>query len=351
MIRVLIVDDSAVVRELFTEMFGREPDFEVVGCAEDGATALDMVRKFAPDVVTMDVNLPDCDGFSVTRTIMEQCPVPIVIVSSFYSSSDAELGFRLLDTGALAFHDKPVFGGADFKERMAEIIMTVRLMSEVRVVRRRSRFRRTDSWKEEPQVKRVEYKGDKGQVVCIGASTGGPQAIKRVLQDLPVGIGVPVLVVQHMSGGFIEGMVNWLKDNTGHDIRIARSGERFEPGTIYFAPEGFHMEISSQMTAVLTDAPPVNGIRPTVSALFASVARNLGRGCIGVLLTGMGRDGADELLEIRRSGGYTIVQDEETSIVFGMPGEAMKIGAAVSVLPLDRIGAEIVSVVCGGAGG
>lgn len=349
MIRVLIVDDSATVRELFAEMFSREPDFEVVGCAMDGGGALSMVEELAPDVVTMDVNLPDFDGFTVTRTIMEQFPVPIVIVSAFYSSSDAELGFRLLDTGALAFHDKPAFGSDDFAERMAEIIMTARLMSEVRVVRRKRRFNKGETEKRSERKAKRSGMDISGllQVVCIGASTGGPQAVKRILLDLPRDLPAAVLIIQHMSGGFTEGLVNWLKDNTGHDIRIARAGEKLMPGVVYFGPEEYHMEISSDRTVLLSESPPVNGIRPTVAALFGAAARNLGRAAVGVLLTGMGRDGAEELLEMRRSGSHTIAQDKETSIVFGMPGEAVRMGAAKVVLPIDEIGNEIVNAVCG----
>ncbi|WP_320169377.1 chemotaxis-specific protein-glutamate methyltransferase CheB [Maridesulfovibrio sp.] len=350
MIKVLIVDDSAVVQELFTEMFGREGDFEVVGCAGNRDEALQKVRELRPDVVTMDVNLPGCDGFSVTRMIMEECPVPIVIVSAFYSSQDAELGFRLLDTGALAFHDKPAYGSPDFHDSMKEIIMSVRLMSEVRVVRRKSRFRHSSRESGKVAPARTAFSGNTRKVVCIGASTGGPQAVKQVLMDIPVGFSAPVIIVQHMSCGFTQGMVNWLRENTGHDIMIAKAGDVFKPGVVYFAPEGYHLEISATRTAVLSEDPPMNGIRPSVSSLFASAARNLGRACVGVLLTGMGRDGAAELLEIRKMGGHTIAQDEETSIVFGMPGEAVKIGGAVSVLPLDRIGPEITKIVYSGAG-
>ncbi len=351
MIKVLIVDDSASIRELFTEMFEREDDFEVVGCADDGASALDMVKEFSPDVVTMDVNLPDYDGFTVTRLIMEECPVPIVIISAVYSSSDAELGFRLLDTGALAFHDKPAINSSDFSDRMAEIVMSVRLMSEVRVVRRKSRFSRMANPPFAKFSSSISTSTDStGKVVCIGASTGGPQAVKQVLMSLPIDFCAPVLVIQHISGGFTEGMVNWLKDNTGHNIKIAEHGEKLTSGVVYFGPEGKHLEINGEREIRLTNSPPVNGIRPTVSALFESAAHNLGSSVVGVLLTGMGRDGADELLDIRRCGGHTIAQDQETSIVFGMPGEAVKIGAAIKILPIDRIGEEIVSYVCGNQG-
>nr|WP_203544698.1 chemotaxis-specific protein-glutamate methyltransferase CheB [Desulfovibrio sp. JC022] len=346
----MIVDDSASVRTLFAEMFKREDDFEVVGCAEDGYSALRMVRDLKPDVVTMDVNLPDCDGFRVTRMIMEDNPVPIVIVSAIYRASDAEIGFRLIDTGALAFHNKPALKSENFEEQMQDIILSVRLMSEVRVVRRKTRFRReaiNEKVVPDKVASRSESLTGKGKIVCIGASTGGPQAIKQILMSLPQGFPVPILIVQHMSDGFTKGMANWLKNHTGHDIRIASHDDELKPGVIYFAPEGVHTEISPKRRIVLTDAPNVNGIKPSASVLFNSVARNLGRSAVGVLLTGMGRDGADGLLEIRRNGGYTIAQDEESSIVFGMPGEAVKIGGAVSVLPLDSIGGELCRIFLG----
>lgn len=344
MIKVLVVDDSVSVRTLFAEMFKREEDFEVVGCAEDGYSAVRMVRDLKPDVVTMDVNLPDCDGFRVTRMIMEENPVPIVIVSAIYQASDAEIGFRLIDTGALAFHNKPALKSEYFVDQMQEIIISARLMSEVRVVRRKGSFSK-DSVQNavEPVIStpHPELRSEKGKVVCVGASTGGPQAIKQILMTLPKDFPAPVLIVQHMSEGFTEGMVNWLKNNTGHDIRIASHHERIFPGVVYFAPEGIHMEVSANKRIILADAPIVNGIKPSASILFNSVARNIGRLAVGVLLTGMGRDGADGLLEIRHNGGYTIAQDKESSIVFGMPGEAVKIGAAVSILPLDSIGGEL----------
>ncbi|WP_027721362.1 chemotaxis-specific protein-glutamate methyltransferase CheB [Maridesulfovibrio zosterae] len=347
MIKVLIVDDSKSVCELFKEMFNREDDFEVVGCAEDGASALRMVKDLAPDVVTMDVNLPDFDGFTVTRSIMEESPVPIVIVSAVYSSSDAELGFRLLDTGALSFHDKPALNSDDFYGQMAEIIMSARLMSEVRVVRRKGRLKKDNCIKISEDTAFEGLHNYPKEVICIGASTGGPQAVKAILMSLPVGFPAPIIVIQHMSSGFTAGMVNWLIDNTGHNIKIAEHGEIIRPGVVYFGPEEYHLEVSADRKVVLSESPAVNGIRPTVSALFDSVARNIGRLAVAVLLTGMGRDGADELLKIRRSGGHTIAQNRETSIVFGMPGEAVRIGAAVQVLPLEKIGPELVNHICG----
>ena len=344
MIKVLIVDDSATVRTMFADLFEREDDFEVVGCAEDGYSALRMVRDLKPDVVTMDVNLPDCDGFRVTRMIMEENPVPIVIVSAVYSASDAEIGFRLIDTGALAFHDKPGLKNENFEELMQEIILSARLMSEVKVVRRK---RRSSSGQDmhKPSPIACEYRpasslaGEK--VICIGASTGGPQAIKEILVSLPHEFPVPILIVQHMSAGFTEGMVSWLKNNTGHDVRLAAHGDFLRSGVVYFAPEGFHTEISADKRVLLSKAPNVNEIRPSVSVLFKSAARNLRSLVVGVLLTGMGRDGADGLLEIKRAGGYTIAQDEESSIVFGMPGEAVKLGAAQAVLPVGNIGGHL----------
>ncbi|WP_321404587.1 chemotaxis-specific protein-glutamate methyltransferase CheB [Maridesulfovibrio sp.] len=350
MIKVLIVDDSASVRMLFAELFKREDDFEVVGCAEDGYSALRMVRDLKPDVVTMDVNLPDCDGFRVTRMIMEQNPVPIVVISAVYSASDAEIGFRLIDTGALAFHNKPALKSENFEEQMQEIILSVRLMSEVKVVRRKSRYR-SGTVPEPPASSSIDClpmpSSCKGKVICIGASTGGPQAIKCVLSSLPNNFPAPILIVQHMSEGFTDGLVNWLKNNTGHDVCVAAHGDVLKSGRVYFAPEGLHMEISAGLKIVLTAGPCVNEIRPSASVLFSSAARNLGSSVVGVLLTGMGRDGADGLLEIKNSGGYTIAQDKESSIVFGMPGEAVKIGAAKSILPINNIGAHLCRIFLG----
>ncbi|OEU67775.1 MAG: chemotaxis response regulator protein-glutamate methylesterase [Desulfovibrio sp. S3730MH75] len=346
MIKVLIVDDSASVRLLLTEFFLREPDFDVVGCAEDGESAIRMVRQLNPDVVTMDVNLPDYDGFTVTRRIMEQNPVPIVIISAVYTASDAEVGFRLLDTGALAFHNKPAINDEFFNESMAEIVMSVRSMSEVKLVRRKakpggyvapSRSSSNNSYGFSPGNGHVN-----AEIVCIGASTGGPQALKQVLMSLPQNLPVPVVVVQHISTGFLEGLVNWLYNSTGHNIQIANDGEVLKAGTVYFAPEDQNIEISSKLKVILTNSPAVNGIRPTVAGMFDSVARNIGSGVVGVLLTGMGSDGAEGLLEIRRRCGYTIAQDKETSIIFGMPGEAVKIGAAIAILPLGEIADAIV---------
>ncbi|SME87770.1 chemotaxis-specific protein-glutamate methyltransferase CheB [Desulfovibrio gilichinskyi] len=343
MIKILIVDDSASVRNFFSEFFSNEPDLEVVGCAEDGEAAFRMVKELNPDVVTMDVNLPDHDGFAVTRRIMEENPVPIVIISAVYSASDAEIGFRMLDTGALAFHNKPSINDKFFRERMNEIIMSVRLMSEVRVVRRRNRVQKNVEHLDTETMKnfRQNMKNAKAKIVCIGASTGGPQALKQVLIDLPKSLPVPVLIVQHISSGFLEGLVNWLHEKTGHNIKIAAQNEILEAGVIYFAPEDSHIQVSSKRRVILLQNPAVNGIRPTIAKLFSSIAANFGEGGVGVLLTGMGRDGADGLLEIRRNGGYTIAQDKETSIIFGMPGEAVKLGAAVSVLPLEKIGQDI----------
>ncbi len=346
MIKILIVDDSAPVRVLLTDFFSREPDFQVVGCAEDGESAIRMVRQLNPDVVTMDVNLPDYDGFTVTRRIMEQNPVPIVVISAVYTASDAEVGFRLLDTGALAFHNKPALNDEFFSESMAEIVMSVRLMSEVKLVRRKARPVGYIAPSHSFDNKSYGFCPANGpvnaKIVCIGASTGGPQALKQVLMSLPKDLPVPVVIIQHISTGFLEGLVNWLQDKTGHNIQVAKNGEALKVCTVYFAPEDYHIQISSTLKVTLTSSPAVNGIRPTIESLFDSVARNIGGGVVGVLLTGMGSDGAQGLLDIRRRGGYTIAQDKETSIIFGMPGEAVKIGAAIAVLPLGEIADAIV---------
>lgn len=346
MIRVLIVDDSASVRELLSGFISDQEDMEVAGMATSGAEALAMVKKLRPDVVTMDIHLPDMDGFRVTRRIMEEYPLPIVIISSVVSSSDAEAGFRALDCGALILMDKPAFNDPDFKESMDDIIHTVRLMSEVRVVRRRARVEFPSPARSGDRGMEDSLSGVGGiKVVCIGVSTGGPQALKKVFEVLPESFPVPILVVQHMSKGFLEGMVNWLDSVVPLKVKTAVSGEKVRAGTIYFAPEDKHMLINPDMVISLSSSGPEEGIRPSAGVLFSSVARNIGSGTIGLIMTGMGRDGAAGLLEMRESGGYTIAQDRESSIVFGMPGEAVRIGAARKVLPLESISMELLNKV------
>lgn len=345
MIKVLIVEDSAVIRDLLVEILNSDPALEVVGCAKDGKEAIEMVKSKNPHVVTMDVIMPVMNGLEATRRIMEEHPVPIVIVSSSTNIKEMELTFKALEAGAVSILEKPCLGESDFDYMAGKIIEMIKIMSEVKVVKRWKRE------KSEPvKIKRqVEVGLISAQIdaVAIGASTGGPAVIQTILSGLPGNFPVPIFIVQHIAKGFLQGMAGWLSENTAHSIHIAVHRETPLAGHIYFAPDDFHMSMGQNREILLNRDDAENSLRPAVSYLFRSVAEVYGKNAAGVLLTGMGKDGSFELKLMRDRGAVTIVQDEETSVVYGMPGEAVKIGGAMYILSPEKIAEKLVSLVCG----
>ena len=337
MIKVLIVEDSPVEQQLLTHVLGSDPDIRVVGTADDGEKALTAVVRLRPDVVTMDIHMPRLNGFETTRRIMEDNPVPIVIVSGSIATTDADKAFRAMEAGALAVVRKPRGPGhPDHAVDVRELVKTVKMMSEVKVVRRWPRVRREEP--ASPLPARVESPtAAEIAVVAIGASTGGPAVLREILSGLPKDFPAPVLIVQHMAAGFMESFVAWLSAASGFPARIATHGEHLLPGRAYFAPDGFHMLATRDGCIALSGDGPEGGLRPSVARLFRSVAEAFGRSAVGVLLTGMGRDGADDLRLMREKGAVTIAQNQESSIVFGMPGEAVNRDAVDYVLAPDRI--------------
>jgi two-component system, chemotaxis family, protein-glutamate methylesterase/glutaminase len=344
MIKALVVEDSPVVREFLVRILNEDARIRVVATARDGEEALEAVATSKPDVITMDINMPRMNGFEATRRIMETQPTPIVIVSGSWDPREVETTFQALDAGALAAIPRPMgIGHPDHAKSAHELVQTVKLMSEVKVVRRRPRPRSEGSAPSpapsvSPPIKRPETAI---QVVAMGASTGGPPALMTVLSQLPKEFPVPVLVVQHMAAGFIQGFAEWLQHATGLPVQLAAQDERILPGHVYIAPDGFQMKVVAGGRISLDADDPENGVRPSVSCLFRSVAETYGANAAGVLLTGMGRDGAVELQLMRERGAVTIAQNEETSVVFGMPGEAVKLGAATYVLSPNQIGSVL----------
>lgn len=337
MIRVLIVEDSPVEQELLSHILSADPRITVVGIANDGEMALSLVERLKPDVITMDIHMPKLNGFDTTRRIMESTPLPIIIVSGSYNTKDADKSFHAIEAGALAIVRKPPgVGHPDYQSDAADLIKTVKAMSEIKVVRRWPRFRKEVSTPSFSQVA-TGIVPDKIRVVAIGASTGGPAVIQEIFSALPKELSVPLLVVQHMALGFMENFVKWLGATTGFPAHIATNGEYLAPGHAYFAPDGLHMLVERDNRIVLSPEPPENGLRPSVARLFRSVAETYGSSSVGVLLTGMGRDGADDLKLLRSKGAVTVAQDEESSIIFGMPGEAVKIDAADFILAPENI--------------
>jgi two-component system, chemotaxis family, protein-glutamate methylesterase/glutaminase len=341
MIRVLIVEDSPVIRDFLRHILSADPDIHVIGTAADGEAALDAVQYQRPDVVTMDIYMPRMNGLEATRRIMETHPTPIVIVSSSVAADEVTTSFRAIEAGALAAVPRPQgLGHPEHQATAQELVQTVKLMSEVKVVRRWPRPR---SGSRDPAAQRADRLRPSAaiKVVAIGASTGGPPVLQALLSGLPKDLPVPLLIVQHMASGFVQGFAEWLTQSTGFPVHVAAADEYPLPGHAYVAPDGVHMRVSTHHRIVLSQDVPKNGLCPSISHLFQSVARVFRRDAAGVLLTGMGKDGAQELRLLRDAGAVTIVQDQDSAVVYGMPGEAIRLDAAMYVLPPERIAARL----------
>lgn len=338
MIKVLIVEDSRVVQEFLAHILSSDPAIRVVGFANDGAEALAAVQRKRPDVITMDIHMPKVDGFEATLAIMETVPTPIVIVSGSASAKEVSSTFRAMEAGALAVVFRPPgIGHPEHEARSRELIRTVKLMSEVKVVRRFPRAAKARM--------AVSLAATGIQIVAIGASTGGPVVIKNILSGLPRDLAVSVLIVQHMAAGFADGFVEWLAGTSRFPLHIPGHREQIMTGHGYVAPDGYHMGVEGGPRIVLSNRATENGLRPSVAYLFRSVAQVLGPRAVGVLLTGMGKDGAAELKLMRDKGAITIAQDRESSIVHGMPGEAIALGGAAHVLPAEKIADALITLV------
>lgn len=348
MIKVLIVEDSPVVSELLSHILSSDPDIEVLAIAKDGNEACEFVRITKPDVVTMDIIMPNMNGFNATRKIMETNPVPIVIVSASWDPNEVEKSFQAIEAGAVAAIEKPRgLEHPEAYERSYELIQTVKLMSEVKVVKRHAKsVDKAQSIDTSIHIidDNVAKKADI-KMVAIGASTGGPQTLQTILSNISADLCAPVIIVQHIAAGFVTGFIDWLNRTSKVPVQLAINGEEVINGRAYVAPDGFHLTINEKNRVTLSDSERENFVKPSVSFLFRSIADVFGSNAIGVLLTGMGKDGAKELKLMKDKGSITIAQDKESSIVHGMPGEAIKLGAAMHVLSPEKIAIAINSLV------
>lgn len=341
MIKVLIVEDSPVVRELLIYILGSDPGIELLGTAENGEKAVEFVKRTMPDVITMDINMPKMNGLEATRTIMETNPVPIVIVSGSWDVREVDTTFKAMEAGAVAAVQRPVgIGHPEHEANKRELLQTIRLMSEIRVVKRWPHYQKTAS----PETPAIPASSGAGSLqvpsairaVAIGASTGGPPALQTILSGLKSKMSPPllppILIVQHITTGFLDGMVAWLSKTSSVPLHIAKQGDPLMQGHAFFAPDGFNMGVDGSGNITLTSDREENSFCPSVSFLFRSVANVFGRNAVGILLTGMGKDGAEELKLMKEKGAVTIAQDRESSVVYGMPGEAARLGAAMYTL-------------------
>ena len=329
-LRVLVVDDSPTARLLLVRTLESQPDIKVIAQAKDGAEAVALTRELKPDVITMDVRMPNMDGLRATEQIMGQFPTPIVIVSSSVEAPDLQITFNALRVGALEVVEKPrVMDDANFEKIRRELVEIVRAMSEVRVVRRRH-VQVVPAPAE--RTTRKNY-----HLVAIGASTGGPQLLGELLSKFRPDFPCPLLVVQHMAPGFTEGFARWLRGETRLQVKLAEQGDSLVPGTVYVAPDRMHFRITDRWRVTLGDDAPIGQFRPSIDAMFDSVASSVGSGAIGVLLTGMGHDGAKGLKSLRNAGGYTIAQDAESCVVPGMPDSARELDAVEATVTPGEI--------------
>jgi two-component system chemotaxis response regulator CheB len=337
-IKVLIVDDSALVRSLMTAIVDSQPDMRAVGAAPNPLVAREMIRALDPDVLTLDVEMPRMDGIEFLDRLMRLHPMPVLMVSSL-TERGAEVTMKALELGAVDFVTKPKIGIAEgLNGSASDIVDKIRIAARARVKRR------TAPGTAAPRalIQRSGYSGTE-KLILVGSSTGGTEAIREMLLDFPPDCP-GTLITQHMPAGFTQSFATRLDGLCRISVKEASHGERVLPGHAYIAPGDRHLAVArsgANYVTHLSDEPPVNRHRPSVEVLFRSGARAVGANAFGIMLTGMGKDGAQAMLELRQSGAWTIAQDEASCVVFGMPREAIALGAVHEVLPLREIAGQV----------
>jgi two-component system chemotaxis response regulator CheB len=334
-IRVLLVDDSALSLALLRRLLEPVSGIEIIATASNGAEALDRIEEFLPDVVCTDYVMPVMNGLTLVKRIMDEHPLPILVVSSVIDRP--ETAFPLLAAGALDFFPKPAQLGENEEECRRELVQKIRVLSRVYVFRRASRIAQVP-----PKVSLKTKTNPRRSILAIGASTGGPQVVHRLLAALHSPFPAPILYVQHISRGFLSPFATWLEGASGRCVRIVTATTEPEPNVVYVPAEDTHLEMNERGELAPTSSEPSDGHRPSVTVTFRSVARHARDRSVGVLLTGMGRDGADGLKSLADVGALTIAQSAESCVVYGMPKEAVELDAAQYTLAPDAI-AEVVN--------
>lgn len=344
-VRVLVVEDSLVVRILLTHIIARDPRLELAGAVESGEAALAAIETLRPDVISMDIRLPGIDGLETTRRIMASRPTPIVVIADSVEDSSLKISMNALRAGALSVVEKPVATTNDGYEAVAgEICTQLRIMAAVPVIRRRPIGAEWGARRTAPAFEPSAGLESEAapSVLAVAASTGGPPALAKVIGGLTAAFPLPVLLVQHMGAAFMDGFASWLDGVVPLSVGVARDGQSMQPGHVYVAPGDRHLELGAGGLLRVSEAAPVGGQRPAATVLFRSVARQAGAQGIGVLLTGMGEDGAQGLLDMRRAGGATVAEHESSAVVYGMPAAAVRLNAAARVLPLEQVAPHLV---------
>jgi two-component system chemotaxis response regulator CheB len=346
-IRVLVVEDSLTVRKRLCEVLSGDPGFEVVGEAEDGKTGIELCMALRPDVITLDMMLPVMSGLAATEYLMAYCPTPILIVSSSTNRGELFKTYEALSAGAVEVMEKPRANEPE-GEWERQFLSMVRVVSRVKVLTHvRGRFgsplNAPPLLPATPACISPKSNGVRRAILALGASTGGPGAIVEILRTLPGNFPLPIVLVIHIGEPFGSTFADWLDGQTQHTVRMASDGILLGKSGVYMAPPNRHLEVRNRRL-MLSDGPERHSCRPSVDVLFESVAVDYGSSAIAVLLTGMGHDGARGLLAIRKAGGMTVAQDEASCVVYGMPREAVLLGAAQRVLPLNEIGSSLMAM-------
>lgn len=356
-IKIMIVDDSKVARDLLTYIVESDEQLKVVATAEDGEKALQLLKTTAPDVMIVDIVMPNMDGFQLTRKIMETQPLPIIVVSGIYNRDEIKKSFAAISAGALIIIEKPKgYGDNDYLDTARFVIETIKALAEVKFKTGKNVIFTPMASSPPPSTQKPvastpyvplyprpsQDKLTKPiRAIGIGASIGGPQALSAILSQLPQDLPAAIFVVQHISSGFVDGFVSWLSDVTPLKVAIPKAGEIALPGHVYVAPDKFHLEIGKGGIMKLESGGNDKEFPPSIGRLFRSLAKEYGAEAAGILLTGVGKDGVEDLLYMKDNGCMTIVQDEETSVKFDMPREAILLGAAKKILPIQQISMAI----------
>ncbi len=345
-IKVFIVDDSAVVRQVLGEYIQKDPELELIGFAQDPIFAMDKMQSNWPDVIILDIEMPRMDGLTFLRKIMKERPTPVVICSSL-AEENSDTTFQALREGALDIITKPKVGLKNFLDDIyEEITQTIKAVYQANLKQFSETLPNLNSPLQIPPKKNLQPISASERIIAIGASTGGTIALEKILGELDPNSTPGIVVVQHMPEKFTENFAKRLDQISPLQIKEAIDSERIFPGCVYIAPGNKHLQIrrsGTQFFTEVSDGPLVNRHRPSVDVLFRSVAREAGKNAVGVIMTGMGDDGASGLLEMKRAGAYTIAQSEDTCVVFGMPKEAIRRGAVDAVLPLETIAKAMIS--------
>lgn len=345
-IKVLIVEDSIVTQKFLRRLVLSDDRFELFGIAENGMQACEFVKNFTPDVISMDIIMPVMDGVEATRKIMQVNPVPIVIVSSFYQSSEIDMALNVLEAGAVTILPCPYGPGhSKHLQSTRKYLNMLQLMSEVKVVRRKSGevTKPTQKLNNPLRLPSKRLNNPNLKVLAIGASAGGPEGLVTILSGLPANFPMPVLIVQHIDSHFADSFAAWLNTSSKMFVSIANEGEKIVPGHVYLPPKNHHLAVNRNGSVSVIKESSIKGLCPSVNVLFKSIGEVYGKNSIAVLLSGMGKDGAVELKNLFDLGAFTIAQDEMSCLVFGMPGEAVKLGAACSILSPKEIVLEIIN--------